>query len=287
MTVALPIGSKKIKPIYKKIIKRFGNRGLLRFYPVKVLHNSLISYTTSDCVEIQGSKMFVNQLFRNASFSGIWEPLQTEIVKKEIKKGDIIIDLGANIGYYTLLFSRLVGNEGKVYAFEPDPNNFALLEKNVKENGYTNIVLEQKAVSDFEGTTKLYISNINTGGHRIFDIGANEEFIKIETIKLDDYLQDKKVDFIKMDIQGSEAKAIMGMKNIISQNQSLKIISEFAPFLLKKSGCDPMLYTNLLLEQGFELYELDKKSNKVVKTKLDKLNRDEKLENQTNLLWIK
>lgn len=64
----------------------------------------------------------------------IHEPLMTEIIKRETKEGDVVLDIGAHIGYYTLMFARLVGKEGKVFAFEPDPDNFTLLKKNIEIN---------------------------------------------------------------------------------------------------------------------------------------------------------
>ena len=69
----------------------------------------------------------------------------TALVKRIVRNGDIVVDIGAHIGYYTLIFARLVGPKGKVFAFEPEPNNFNLLIKNIKINGYKNIIPVQKA----------------------------------------------------------------------------------------------------------------------------------------------
>ena len=72
----------------------------------------------------------------------------TDVVTKEIQPGDTVLDLGANIGYFTLLFAKLVGNNGIVFAFEPEPQNIALLTKNIKINNYKNVTLVPKAVSN-------------------------------------------------------------------------------------------------------------------------------------------
>ena len=103
------------------------------------------------------------------SFNGVYEPCETEFVMNEIKKGDVVLDIGANIGYYTLIFARLVGEEGKVFAFEPDPENFALLKKNVEINGYHNVVLVQKAISNKTGKIRLFKFDDFKAGHRIHD----------------------------------------------------------------------------------------------------------------------
>ena len=85
-----------------------------------------------------------------------------------VKPGDTIVDAGANFGYYTIIGSPLVGDKGKVYAFQPDPTNFELNQRNVRLNGLTNVVLEQKALSNRKGTLKLYIAGENKGDHRIY-----------------------------------------------------------------------------------------------------------------------
>ena len=75
-----------------------------------------------------------------------YEPYETELILKQVKSGDIIVDVGANIGYYTVLFADKVGKKGKIIAIEPDPINFEILQKNIKENKLFNVVAVQAAV---------------------------------------------------------------------------------------------------------------------------------------------
>src|ERR1700674_193031 len=100
----------------------------------------------SGSVQIQGHTMFLD---RNDSLqlyaTGIYEPIETEIVKREVRSGEVVLDIGAHIGYYTLLFARLVGESGRVFAFEPDPANFAILSSNVAVNAYENVTLIRSA----------------------------------------------------------------------------------------------------------------------------------------------
>ena len=84
-------------------------------------------------------------------YRGMMDPLETQLVQELVRSGDTVIDIGANVGYYTLLFSELVGETGRVIAFEPDPNNFALLERNVLGNGCRNVTLVPKAVAATTG----------------------------------------------------------------------------------------------------------------------------------------
>ena len=109
-------------------------------------------------VMVEGHKMFLDSVDTfHLCTNGYHEPIETDLIKKHVKRGDVVLDLGANIGYFTLILPRLVGEEGKVFAFEPDPENFALLKKNVEINSYQNVVLVQKAVSNRNGKATLYL----------------------------------------------------------------------------------------------------------------------------------
>lgn len=181
------------------------------------------------------------------------EQYETSLVESLVREGNIAVDIGAHVGYYTLLLAKLVGKEGKVYAFEPEPTNFAILKQNVRENGYGNVILEQKAVSNKTGTAKLYLSE-NTQDNRIFDSHDNRPSIDIETVKLDDYFDSKDtVDFIKIDIQGAEPLAIEGMMQLLNKNRNIKLAGEFWPMALKALGIYPRRYIDMLIQGGFSM----------------------------------
>lgn len=233
---------------------------------IRKLLAGVLSKRLQPQVVVQGHKMFLDDKDSlNLLTNGIFEKFETELVKREVKRGDVVLDLGANIGYYTLMFAHLVGEEGKVYAFEPDPTNFALLKKNVRANGYKNVELAQKAVSDKNGKLKLYLSEENRGDHRIYDSHDGRKFVEVESVKLDDYFQgyQGKIDFIKMDIQGSEGRAVLGMAQILSKQKSLKLISEFWPIGLQRFGTDPLEYLQLLLNRGFTLSNINGVEGKI------------------------
>ncbi len=149
---------------------------------------------------------------------GNWETAETAWFLRTVKPGDTIVDAGANFGYYTLIGSRLVGDKGKVYAFEPEPTNFELLQKNVRLNGLTNVVLEQKALSNRKGTLKLFIADQNKGDHRIYQPeGESRRSIDVEAVRLDEYFKDHKrgIDFLKSDTQGAEGVILEGMTGLL------------------------------------------------------------------------
>lgn len=254
--------------VYQKFIKVFSGHGIGKFYIVKIIHKFVVFHLRPRFAEVHGHKMFLDS--RNAVISprlsayGIFEPSETEIVKKGIKKGDIVLDIGAHIGYYTLIFAKLVGEKGRIFAFEPDPDNFDLLSKNITANKYQNVTLVRKGVLNKNGKAKLYLSQDNTGDHRIYDHRDSRKSIEIETIRLDDYFKNYKgrIDFIKMDIEGVEGSAIQGMFNLLNRNKDLKILTEFWPHALKEFGTDPEEYLKLLTGLGFKLYDINQKKMK-------------------------
>lgn len=259
--------------MYKKGVKILSGHGIGDFYPVKVIDIFIRSHLRPDFTKVLGHKMFLDSKdAMRLSIKGIHEPLETELVQKEIKKGNVVLDIGANIGYYTLIFAKIVGREGKVFAFEPEPGNFALLKKNVEINGYRNVILEQKAVSNKSEKIKLYLSD-ESSGHRIYNIYDGRKSIEIESICLDDYFKyyDGKIDFIKMDIEGAEGGVIQGASSLLQKNKNVKIVSEFLPIGLKRWGIEPEEYLKLLLKYGFRLYHINEQAKKIEPVNIYKL----------------
>ncbi len=262
--------------------------GINRLGFVKQIFNKL----KSNYAEVNGHKMFldVNDCM-SLSLNAVFEEHETDVITRMVKKGNTVIDIGANIGYYTLIFARLVGESGKVYAFEPDPSNFSLLKKNVEINGYRNVVLIQKAISDKSGKLKLYLNQDNKGDHRVYDSKDGRPSVEIDCISLDEFFANSAegINFIKMDIQGSEWDAINGMKNLLKKQKSLKILSEFWPGGLKKSGAVPIKYLEFFVQNNFNISELNgtlKTVEPITPQKLvEKYSVDE--EGFTNILCVK
>ncbi len=173
----------------------------------------------------------------------------------QIKKGETVIDLGANVGFYTLLFARQVGTEGKVIAFEPGPQSFALLNKNVSVNHYKNVKLINKAVSDKEKTGQFFLCRTGESDNRLFATpNEQRDTIDMDIVSLDKYLgENTKVDFIKMDIQGSEYLAMLGMEGILKSNPKIKILLEYAPSCLEDSGVNLKEFLAFIVDQKFKI----------------------------------
>lgn len=177
------------------------------------------------------------------------EKIENELIKQLVKKNDVVVDIGANIGFYTQLFSNLVGDNGKVFAFEPDKKNFERLLKNTKN--HSNIIIENKAISNHSGIIKLYHSELNVD-HRTYPSSDALQSYEVECITLDEYFnnQNLAINFIKIDIQGYEYFALLGMKNILEKNKHLILFSEFWPYGLQQAGTSAKDYF-LLLQNYF------------------------------------
>jgi FkbM family methyltransferase len=194
---------------------------------------------------------------------GNWETSETAWFLRVVKPGDTFVDAGANAGYYTIIGSRLVGEKGKVYAFEPEPEMFALLEKNVRLNGLTNVVLERKALSNRKGTLKLYLADKNKGDHRIYQPeGESRPSVDVEAVRLDEYFKghQRKINVIKSDTQGAEGLILEGMTGLLEgRTDGPTIFMEFWPHGLKGMGTDAAALLKMLQSYDYKFYDIDSK----------------------------
>jgi FkbM family methyltransferase len=223
------------------------------------------------------------------SLFGVYEPETTDLVKRILKPGDVFLDIGANVGWYTLLAAGLVGETGRVIAFEPEPANFALLQQNIALNGYHNVVPVQKAVSDRDGAVTLYLSETNKGNHSLHDSGAGRAPIVIDAVRLDEYFGATagKIDLIKMDIEGAEGRALNGMLALLATNPDVKIIAEFSPQALEQCGTPPADVLALLGGRAFSFYTIGEHSISAVSPETLLRSYGGEQEKHTNILCMR
>ena len=238
--------------LVKKITKLLEGTGIGKIKPLFRIYALLLSLLKPKIVMTEGSKIYLDK--NDSLLLSIYpnfEPAETKLVKYCVKKNMVTVDAGAYIGYFTLLMSKLVGEKGSVHAFEPGRENFNLLEKNVYLNNYKNVILNNSALSNKSGTTKLFISGENPQDHRIVENEKSKKWEFVKTITLDRYFRNnQKVDFIKMDIQGAEIFALEGAKRILEENKTMKMIIEFWPFALIQSGIQPDKLLQILQKLG-------------------------------------
>lgn len=183
---------------------------------------------------------------------------EKRVLAERVRPGMRCVDVGANIGVYTLLLARLAGPSGRVWAFEPEPENFALLERNVAQNGYGNVECVRKAVSDRSGAAELGFCEEHRGDHRLFDPDPSHRRVPIETVTLDAFFEPgARIDVLKMDIEGAEVAALEGMRRVIRDNPGIVVIAEYCPDLIESSGfsCEsfPVYWRGL----GFDALNID------------------------------
>lgn len=191
--------------------------------------------------------------------SGEYEKNLSEFVARELvfQEGDVALDVGANIGWYSLLLDKLMPENSLVYAFEPDPLNYALLSSNIELNNAGKVVPVNLALSDKNEIKKLYqYSNNNLGRHSLLDINEGG-YVEVETITLDSYIDSLDIDmarvkFLKIDIEGYEYFALRGANRVLDNVTT--VISEFVPRYMEKGGVEPERFLDLLIGKGFSPY---------------------------------
>lgn len=196
---------------------------------------------------------------------GYWEPGMTVVWNRTVLPGMTVIDVGANVGYYTLLANQLVGATGCVVAFEPDPSTFELLTSSVDINGYrSRCVCVQKAVAAEPGRATLYRRSkyqINTS---LMDASAwaatlldsvtefDVDLTSLDTFARED-LGGRAVDLVKIDAEGAETMVLAGMQDIMARNREIVVLCEFNAERVRIAGGDPLVALDLLRQADFDL----------------------------------
>jgi FkbM family methyltransferase len=171
--------------------------------------------------------------------TGEWEPFETELIQCFLRPGDVFVDIGANIGWYTIVAASIVGVNGHVYAFEPARDNFELAVRNLILNGLQNVTLEQMAITDRAGTDLLYLSTENLGDHRLFPSDEERSSQAVPVTSLRKYFEGKStpIRMLKVDAQGSEARIFEGLPDdFVRKRDVAAILLEYWPFALEQSG---------------------------------------------------
>lgn len=246
--------------VLRFIVKKLSGKGLEHFSITGRIYRFLVRHLVGEdiiSVSVHGQKMYVPTTFGLTLLSaGTYqsEKLMTNLFIEFLTEGMIVVDVGAHVGFYTLLAARAVGNKGKVFCFEPEPSNYALLLKNIKENSYSNVVPVQRAVTDTTGHVELFIAR-DSSGHSVGSHNQLQKAIIVDSITLDDFLAGREhpVHLIKIDVEGAEMAVLKGMKRIIDNNPGLNIFAEFNPSALRRVGFSPVEYLQMLANLGFEI----------------------------------
>lgn len=211
--------------------------------------------------------MWVNLSDRYVSYGCLnnsWEPSETAYVTSRLRAGDVVLDIGANIGWFSLVAAKCTGKSGRVHAFEPHPQTAAMLKRTVAENDLrSQVSVWEFALSDKWGKADLNWGRgtDNPGGAFLGAAGATErgkfESVAVTTAPLDELLPEVAPDFIKIDVEGAEARALNGAKRAI-RNRRPAVLSELYPRQLRSvSGVTPAQYIGQMKDLGYSCYLLE------------------------------
>jgi FkbM family methyltransferase len=199
---------------------------------------------------------------------GFWEIWITQVFLESIEENMNFLEIGANVGYYTLLAASRTGKNNQIFAFEADANTYGLLSKNLEINGFIDKVITiNKAV--YSDSRKLSFSSFRDHHGSNSVIKFPEKTIEkyrdkvtiseVNTTSIDEFFEKKipEIGLIKIDAEGCEPQIFRGMVNLLDSNPSIKIICEFAQELIMALGEDPEVFLDDLEKQGFSLNVID------------------------------
>ena len=237
--------------IFSFLTKPFINRGVGDAFWFRMLANvyrkimRLLIPQTSDVMVVSGYLMSsrtgegrtIDGLTRRLVIDGEYEPCMTRVFEQMLKKGMMVIDVGANVGYYTLLAAKCVGETGKVWAFEPESKNFEELLANIALNGFGKIIVPyKKAVSNVAGMAEMFVSVVESGEHSLIPCrDRNTQTVSVGVVCIDDIISGK-VDILKVDAEGNDMNVILGAKELLERNPNIVLFTELFPSGLEAAG---------------------------------------------------
>src|SRR5215813_5723448 len=198
-----------------------------------------------------------------------YEPHYVDLLRSLIKAGDTVFDVGANIGFYSVLFSKWVGKQGKVVSFEPDPKTISLLKRNLELNHCSNAIVREIALSKVSGED-MFSRDIFTGstghlgtgptyGEELFGNGRRETLVTVKTSTPDDEARINGIpNLLKLDIEGGEFDVLQGATNVLANHRPL-VISELSSWNEKVATNNTRAAhaTEFLFDHGYDLWDSD------------------------------
>lgn len=186
-------------------------------------------------------------------------------------KGGNILDVGANIGYTSFVFSKVLANSFKIFAFEPETRNIQILQQVSKKYGFSNqLVSIAAAVGDSDGEIELWRNDAHNGDHRILteelkkQLDGNITIQKTPLVTIDNYLKQQSdflpISFIKIDVQGYEFAVCQGMAETLERNPDAVVGFEYCPSIIEALGFHPEDLLRFFQEKGYQFYFLNHKN---------------------------
>lgn len=290
-------------PLYRGVIRKLSSgKGYGKKKSVRKIMSFFDFLFRSEDVNVRGHRMFLTKKgFEEISTQGIYGELDTLTVEKLIKPNDHVVDVGAAIGYYTLIFAKAVGKEGQVFAFEPKNDRFEILEKNILVNNYSNVILEKKAIMHDDEKSVFFARDDGRAGLRYINDTENstdggEAYkhinpVEIDSVQLDKYLEKisklDKISFMKIDVDGPELHVLEGSR-LLLKNKNLKIFMEWDKVAAKQSGCEPTKILDIIEENDFRMFYPNYKEGRFFEiSRKELMEIPDVLDEGINMLFVK
>jgi FkbM family methyltransferase len=204
-----------------------------QLYRNHILKAVVVRTNAGFLVEVDGRDMVT----RDVLLTGEWEPETGQAIRDNLNPGDVFIDVGAHVGYFSLLANGLVGGAGKVVSIEANPTTAARLRKNIELNGFKHSVVYEGACVDHEKPVTFFTGNWNnTGGSSVVqgNAGKGSTKVTVRGVTLDKIVSElglKKVDLIKIDAEGAEPQVLLGASGVL-ESYGPALILELKGYLL-------------------------------------------------------
>ena len=251
-----------LSSVFRALINGFDHQSYATGFSVRFSGEDI------EYVSVLGSQVAIDRMDLSIGLPlkwGVYEPHLVQFYQDRVKPGMTFIDIGANIGTYSMLAARLVGEEGRVLSFEPNSENCRLILLGANRNKYQNIALFPVALG-------------NANGHMLFatHIGSNGGFIQNEQkslesptctvvpmFRLDGFI-DERIDFIKIDVEGAEGLVMQGAVSLIEKYRPI-ITSEFSLEMLQRvSGVTGVEYLRFFSNRGYQINRIDREKKSLI-----------------------
>ena len=217
--------------------------------------------------EVDGFRMYgstPHQRYLGRLRTGRVEPFTTRLFRDAIRPGMVVADVGAYLGHFTLLAARELGEAGTVFSFECNPVNHRFLLHNVRLNGlWDRVVASSAAVAGEPGRLSFRARGGDLSTGRLVTDGGREDAVVVRATTLDEALAGRPLDVLKMDIEGSEVRALDGMTRTLAASPSLVVLVECNPGALRAAGSSAAELLDRLETEGFRVHEIDERAEEL------------------------
>lgn len=242
---------------------------LLKAEPLRRLTHACVKRFIPAQLAIENVTLVLNRddaIVSGALALGCYETFNLSHFVRLLGPGMVVLDVGANIGLYSAIASPVVGVDGTVVAVEPDEANCGFIRRTRTANDFANLRVVRAAAGERDDSATLYLNRENLADHRIYDADGNRSGVPVRLLTIDTLIAElhlPRVDVIKVDTQGAEARVLRGMTRTLAI-PGITVILEFWPWGIQRAGDDPASVIDMILAAGFAIHEIDGHRHRII-----------------------